>query len=87
MQTIESQMLSPPQVAARWGVKADKVIALIGKGELKAVNVALNAAGRPRWKIFVDEVRRFEDARSNRAPVPKPQRRRRREVAVGREYF
>ena len=87
MQLIE-QYLTPPQLAARWGVKADKVIALIHRNELKAVNLALDGNGqRPRWKISIEEVRRFEESRSNKPPEPKPKRRRRREVTTGKEYF
>lgn len=85
---MTTEVLTPPQLAVRWGVKADKVLALINSGELKAMNLATNAKGeRPRWKIRLEDVRAFEDARSNKPPVAKPTGRRRREAATGKEYF
>ena len=82
-------IFTPPQLARRWGVAADKVNALIKSGELKAMNLALNGKGeRPRYRIYMREVIRFEEERSNQLPeLPKPKRRRRTKAAAGKDYF
>lgn len=82
----EETTLTPPQLARRWGVAADKVNALIRSGQLRAVNLAVNPNGRPRYRIYMSEIIRFEEARSTKPPLPKPQRRR-RHVAAGKEWF
>lgn len=87
MISMEPQTLTPPKLARRWGVAPDKVTALIRSGQLAAINLALNPRGRARWRIYLSEVLRFEEARANRAPAPKPQRRRRQMVMSGKEYF
>ena len=84
----EEKMLTPPQLAKRWGVAADKVLLLIHSGQLQAVNLAVNPKGRPRFRIHSAEVERFEGMRSSKPPLPKPsQRRRRAPISSGKEYF
>jgi hypothetical protein len=78
--------LTPPQLATRWGVAADKVLTLINSGQLRAINLAANPRGRPRYRIYLSEVERFEEARSSKPPPPK-QRRRRREATASKDYF
>jgi hypothetical protein len=86
--TAEDTTLTPPQLARRWGVAAEKVNALINSGQLIAMNLATDPKGRPRYRIYLSEVERFEQARSNKPPAPRAQRRRRREPAMaGKEYF
>lgn len=87
---------TPPQVAARYGIKADRVRRWILNGQLRAVNVSDRT--RPRWKISPADLEAFEQARSNlpkhlqtpeldalercRANLPpRPQRRPRRRTA------
>lgn len=85
--TLADVMATPPQLAIRWGVKVDKVYALIRNGELRAVNLALDKHGsRPRWKVPVTEVTRFEDSRANK-PAEKKPRRSRRQVLGTKDYF
>ncbi len=87
-ETILDTTLTPPQLARRWGVAADKVNALIRSGQLRALNLATDPNGRPRYRIYLSDVERFEQARSNKPPLPKAQRRRRRrEAMAGKEYF
>jgi hypothetical protein len=82
------ETLTPPQLARRWGVAADKVNQLINSGQLTAVNLAVNPKGRPRYRIYLSEVARFEEARSTNPPIPKVRRRRRATAASGaKEYF
>jgi excisionase family DNA binding protein len=76
--------LSPPELAGRWGISVDKVLAWIRRGELRAINIALSATGRPRWRIDLQDVREFEHRRAATPPAPARQRRRAQEVV---EYF
>ncbi len=82
-----TEVLTPPQLAVRWGVHPDKVLHLINTGELKAINLAMAANGRPRWKITQDAIERFENARSNRPQEKKPRRRRRQAASSEKDYF
>jgi hypothetical protein len=68
-------------------VAADKVLHLIHTGQLRAINLAHDPNGRPRFRIHQDEVERFEEARSTKPPPPKRRRRRREAATVGKEYF
>ena len=71
-------MLTPPQVARRLGVSADKVLSYIRNGELRAYDLATKRGGRPRYHIDPADLQAFLAARSA-TPAPKPQRRRRRQ--------
>ncbi len=76
--------LTPPELARRWGVSPDKILAWIRAGELRAFNAALRSTGRPRW--LIDEV----DAicfQQRRAATPTPQTRRRKRLPEVVEYF
>ena len=81
----EKQTKTPPEVARKWGVNDAKVLALIDSGELIAINLALNPKGKPRYRILLTEIERFEQSRSTKPPEPKPRRRRRQ--AGGKDYF
>ena len=83
----ETKMLTPPQLARRWGTAADKVLALIHSGQIEAINLAVNAGGKPRYRIYLDEIRRFELSRTSTGPAPPKGRRRRSVATVGKEYF
>lgn len=79
------EMITPPQLAKRWGVDSGKVRALIDSGQLKAINLAVNPKGRPRYRIAETEIERFQEARTTRPPEPKT--RRRRAVKTTKEFF
>ncbi|MBM3996835.1 MAG: helix-turn-helix domain-containing protein, partial [Planctomycetes bacterium] len=49
---------STAQVAKRYRVGIHKVLTLIGRGELAAVNVSLSA--RPQWRITAEALADFE---------------------------
>ncbi len=85
--TEDHEMLSPPQLARRWKVSNDKILRLINNGSLKAINFAVSPTGRPRYRIRLSEIERFEEARTTKPPQPKQRRRRRTAVSTGREYF
>ena len=84
---MATETLTPPQLARRWGVAAEKVNHLINSGQLKAINLAADPNGRPRYRIYLAEIERFEEARSTKPPVPKVRRRRREPAMAGKEYF
>lgn len=79
-------MLTPPEVARRFGVASDKVLHWIHTGQLRAVNTAHDPTGRPRFRVSVEALRQFEESRMTRPPI-KRRRRRREAVAAGKEYF
>ncbi|HLJ92941.1 MAG TPA: helix-turn-helix domain-containing protein [Gemmataceae bacterium] len=56
--------LTPPELARRWGLSPDKILAWIHSGELPAINAARSAAGRPRWLIDVADIVVFERRRA-----------------------
>ncbi len=73
--------LTPPEIARRYGISVDKVLAWIRTGELRALNLAESRSGRPRWRIDHVDLMAFE---SQRAAIPdKPQPRRRRSEPEG----
>ena len=70
----ERRKLTPPMLARRLGVSPDKIRAWIQAGELRAVNVATNRSGTPRWLIDERDLEAFERLRT---VPPKPTTRRR----------
>ena len=60
----ERTKLTPPEVASRFGVSSDKVLAWIKSGELRAINAATRSAGRPRYLIDVADLAVFEARRA-----------------------
>ncbi|HLJ92467.1 MAG TPA: helix-turn-helix domain-containing protein [Gemmataceae bacterium] len=82
---LEQQLkLTPPELARRWGVSPDKVLAWIHSGELRATNAARSAAGRPRWLIDVADIVVFERRRMASPSVRVTRRRRPTDVIA---YF
>lgn len=56
-------MLTPPQLAERWGVAADKVLYFIDSKQLVALDLSMKGE-RPRYRISWKEIRRFEKTRA-----------------------
>lgn len=84
--------LVPRALARRWSVCVDKVLRFIQTGELRAFNVASPKSRRPRYRISIEEVRRFEEQTRSAAPPPaiKAPSPRRKATAAGqksRTYF
>lgn len=67
--TAKREKLTPPELAARWGVSADKVLIWIRGGELRAIDASTRRGGRPRYLIDVEDIKTFEVARSTIASV------------------
>lgn len=78
--------LSPPQYAARLGVKPGKVVAWCKTGELRAINTAAKQSSRPRFKISPDAIIAFENSRGPKPPAA-PRRRRRKQADDVIAYF
>ena len=54
---------TPPQYAQQLGVSNGKVLDFIRSGELRAINIATNLNGRPRYVIDVADIAAFEASR------------------------
>ena len=77
--------LTPPQIAERYGVSSEKVIAWIKAGELRAFNAATSATGRPRWLIDEADLAAFEMRRAAQPRPPTTPRRRKASAVI--EFF
>jgi hypothetical protein len=83
----------PRALAKRWHVCVDKVLRFIQTGELRAFNVASKESRRPRYRISMEEVRRFEEQTRSAAPpraATSTSPRRRKSSSAGqspRSYF
>jgi excisionase family DNA binding protein len=75
--TPDSDMLTPPQVAKRYGVSPDTVRAWIASGALRAVDVGRGR--RARYRVPADALKESDAKRPAKVtPEAPPQRRRRR---------
>lgn len=63
-------MLTVNEVAKRYGVSRMVVDTWIEKGELRAINVALNPAGRKRYRVDSQALAEFEKQRSQGGSAP-----------------
>lgn len=68
--------LSVADLAARWACSQDHILALIRRGELRAVDIAARGRGRhrPTWRIPLAEVEALE-LRRTRGPAVRAERR------------
>ena len=75
----EKRKLTPPELARRWGVSADKITFFILSGELRAIDASLRrggGGGRPRYLIDEADIEAFEAGRQVTPPLPEPRRKR-----------
>ena len=79
---MTTSTITPPELAKRYRVNVDKILAWIRSGELPAINIASKPGGRPRWRIRESDIELFEARRSAVAPAKKTRRRRRRSPGV-----
>ncbi|MGD0901149.1 MAG: helix-turn-helix domain-containing protein [Thermoguttaceae bacterium] len=79
----ESDMLTPPQVARRYGVSPDTVRAWIASGDLRAMNVGKGK--RPRYRVPVESLKELDAKRVPKVVPASPvdHRRRRRPKPTG----
>lgn len=82
----EKQTLTPPELAALWGISPHRVLQFIRSGELRAINLASRRGGRPRYAIPLDAKLQFEQSRQA-VPDEKPAPARSKKDPNVREYF
>jgi hypothetical protein len=75
-----------PALAAQMAVSQHSILGWIDRGELKAINVARRAGGRPSWRISAAALEAFENSRSAQ-PQPKITRTRRRTPQEVVEFY
>ena len=64
-------MMTPPEVAKIYRVKAATVINWIRTGQLRAINIARRGTVRPRFRISVDSLEDFDRSRTVDAIPPR----------------
>lgn len=80
----ERRKVTPPELAARWGVNPDKIIFFIRSGELRAIDASLlPGQGKPRYLIDEDDIEAFESRRQVQPPLPQPARRKKQSLPAG----
>lgn len=85
--TAERTKVTPPELAARWGVNPDKVLFFIRSGELKAFDASLlPGQGRPRYLIDEADIEAFENSPRRLAQAPLPRPTRRKPVGIVRNF-
>lgn len=70
--------LTPPEAARIVRMKADRIIALVRSGEIKASNVATKLSGRPRYRIALSDLQDWLDRRAAASVATSAPRRRRK---------
>lgn len=79
------KLLTPPQVAKKYGVSPATVRGWIESGELKATNIA-SKGKRPMHRITSDALAEFDAKRCELAPPPAKRRRRRKGETIVSRY-
>lgn len=69
--------LTPREFARLFRMSHDRAPAMILRGELQAVNMAVTRCGKPRFLIMPDHVAEFQRVRQAVTAPPKVQRRKR----------
>ena len=86
--TVERTHLTPPEVAKRLGISAEKVVGFLLAGELIGVNLASQGSTRPRYRISEHHLAEFLERRAASVkPAVSVVRRRRKATPGMREYF
>jgi len=75
---IAKEKFTPPELAAKWGIDAQKVLAWIRSGELRAIDASTTPGGRRRFLIDVADIASFEERRTVQPPPTPAERRRQR---------
>ena len=87
MTTSTATALTPPELACRWRVSPEKIIAMITKGVLHGFDVSSPDSKRPRYPINLSEVVAFEERRSATAPTKPVRRKRKKQDDSFVKYF
>lgn len=65
-------VLTPSEVAERWGLKAETIRLKVEAGEIPAFDVSSPSAKRRRWRIAIEVIEAIERGEKPRAPAPPP---------------
>ncbi|PHQ31670.1 helix-turn-helix domain-containing protein [Rhodopirellula bahusiensis] len=85
---MPKRFYTPPEFAELLGIRSDKVLTWIHRGELVAINCASDPNGeRPRWRIPDDEAGKFLLRRRHKASKPDAPRRKRRSATEIVSHF
>jgi len=76
-----SRKLTVPEVARRYRVAPETVLAWVKSGQLAAINVARPGSRRPRFRVDQTDLVAF-DARRAVVPIVKPTGRRRQDPSI-----
>jgi hypothetical protein len=71
MVATATRNITPNEYAKKCGVSAEKIIAFIRSGELKALNLAHRGSKKPRYSIPVEAIAAFEQGRQVVPPLPR----------------
>jgi len=74
--------ITPPELAARWGIDPAKVLTWIRSGELRAIDASTRLGGRPRFLIDEADILVFENRRAVGGPIKTPRRHRAKQLDV-----
>jgi len=69
--TTAEPTFKPLDIARRYRIDVERVLSMIRRGELEAIDVSTGAGLRPRWVITAQALAKFENRKSNR-PTPEP---------------
>lgn len=79
--------MTPPEVADELGIHADRVLGMIRRGELQAIDVSEPTSTRPRYKIAPQWLAEWLQRRTVAPPAPKPVRRTTRLPKPAKDFF
>jgi hypothetical protein len=66
----ESQTLSPPEIAKRWGCTPESVLGLLKSGALVGFKISPPKSRRPRWRATLAAVVAYESGESQTPAAP-----------------
>lgn len=78
--------LTPPEVGRRYGIKPERVIAMIRAGIIHAIDVASPGSRRPRFRVHEADLIAFEVSREVK-PASKVSSRKQRPKSDVIEFF
>lgn len=80
---MTDRTLTVKELAERYAVTGQTILAWIRRGELRAINVGRRpGAKKPRWRVTQEALADFELARTPAPPPPRTRRRRQQVEAV-----
>lgn len=65
----DCSVITPPQLARRWGTSEESILGMIRRGELPAIRIGAGQK-RPRWRIATSVIERIEQTGTATTPAP-----------------